>query len=1167
MFVPTPGHSTLLRRLPALAALLLSLAIPGRALAVPVPGTPDPEFGASGATYVLSTTSSDLPHSATGKDGAFVTGESFRGNVKRLFLAKFRTDGTLEPTFAASGPTPGRALLMLDWPTEGRMVRQQSDGKLVVVGTHYVPNSYEIVVARFNVAGTLDTTFGVNGAYSRHIDAYAYGSAVDIQADGKIVVAGTMYDAPSGGFDIAVLRLNANGTPDATFGTGGMVKLDFRQGFDAARAIVATAGGKILVAGTSASGPTGRNGFSIARLEADGRVDTTFGPARDGGLPLINVGNGDLAAMSVTSDAIWLGGTGSNRDASLSMTVVKLTPAGLLDTAFNGTGIAMTPSGNDLWGFAMAMDDTGIFVGGLANPRFAVARFNLDGTLDAGFGLDGITVDPDVSFGGVQALSIRTDGRIIAIGAMPEVPTNGRQDIARVRYTGHGGRDSTYGTAGKALTNLFDLSWDMRAVSMEADGRIVMAGSLYDAHDSDFGVVRLLANGLPDYSFGGGGGVQSISFPGGSDHVYAMLKQADGMRVLAGSSGHNGTTGFALARITPDLTPDYFGFGTDGRTTHTMGFGYAEILALAEAPDGKIVAAGYALASSTDYDFAIARYSANGLLDPTFGSGGVVRTSLGTGQDVANAVAVQPDGKIVAAGYKRVGGLFDFAVVRYNLNGTQDASFGNLGVVVIPVGASTDIARSLAILPDGKILVAGESFSNATSNDMAVVRLNANGSIDGTFGSAGVALVNFTGGADSATSMAVQPNGKIVLAGTAIADGPGGSQRAFALARLLPDGARDLAFGSGFAAGGFATNDITSFPDTAYALALQRNGMIVSAGVVGAQWGVTRYFGDPRPQFFATDMDGDGHSDILYRNVSDGRVYRLLMNGMAITSNAQAYVEPDLNWRIVGDGDFNGDGIADLLWRNDSDGRIYVMLFTAAGMPGPGAVIHTEPNIAWKIVATPDLDGDHKSDIVWWNSNTGQVYVMLVNGLSLGAEGLVYTEPDTAWKIAAAGDFAASGKTNQLLWRHGSTGQVFLMTVTVTAGTFGQTGQMVYTEPNLAWKIVAAADFNGDGRSDILWRNDSDGRIYIMLMNGPNIVTQGLMYSEPNLDWKIVAQGDYNGDGKADILWRNDVTGEVYMLLMNGLVIALRGTVYTEPNLAWKLLGPREYALANGIQP
>ena len=103
-------------------------------------------------------------------------------------------------------------------------------------------------------------------------------------------------------------------------------------------------------------------------------------------------------------------------------------------------------------------------------------------------------------------------------------------------------------------------------------------------------------------------------------------------------------------------------------------------------------------------------------------------------------------------------------------------------------------------------------------------------------------------------------------------------------------------------------------------------------------------------------------------------------------------------------------------------------------------------------------------------------------------------------------------------------------------------------------------DLDGDGKSDLLWRNESTGRIYAMLMNGPAIASEGTVYLEPNLAWKIVAHGDYNGDGKADLLWRNDTTGQVYMMRMNGLAIAAQAMVYTEPNTAWKLMGPGTYA-------
>jgi YVTN family beta-propeller protein len=317
----------------------------------------------------------------------------------------------------------------------------------------------------------------------------------------------------------------------------------------------------------------------------------------------------------------------------------------------------------------------------------------------------------------------------------------------------------------------------------------------------------------------------------------------------------------------------------------------------------------------------------------------------------------------------------------------------------------------------------------------------------------------------------------------------------------------------------------------------------------------------------AEDMNGDGRSDLLYRNFTTGQIYRMFMNGFTIGAQGVAYTEPNTAWNVVADGDFNGDGISDLLWRNDTTGQVYLQPFNSSGLPNGGAVIYTEPSSAWKIVGTPDLNSDGKADVLWWNSTTGQVYGLIMNGTTVTAQGFIYTEPNTAWKIVATGDFSGSGHKNQLLWFNGTTGQVFLQTVTFSGGVFHQSGNIIYTASSTAWRIVGAADLNGDGKTDIIWRNGTTGQVYVLLMNGISIIGQGVIYTEPNQAWKIVAQGDYNGDGNADILWRNDATGQVYMQLMNGLTITNQQIVYTEPNTAWHVMGTWEYGLKSTVLP
>src|SRR5262249_1567536 len=125
---------------------------------------------------------------------------------------------------------------------------------------------------------------------------------------------------------------------------------------------------------------------------------------------------------------------------------------------------------------------------------------------------------------------------------------------------------------------------------------------------------------------------------------------------------------------------------------------------------------------------------------------------------------------------------------------------------------------------------------------------------------------------------------------------------------------------------------------------------------------------------------------------------------------------------------------------------------------------------------------------------------------------------------------------------------------------FTQSGKLIYVS-NTAYKVVGIADFNGDGRSDVLWRNDNNGWLYIFLMNNTRITFEGTIYQEPNLAWKVVAVGDYNGDGRADILYRNESTGMVSLITMfsNGVTVASKVNVYQEPNTAWRILGPLDY--------
>jgi hypothetical protein len=299
------------------------------------------------------------------------------------------------------------------------------------------------------------------------------------------------------------------------------------------------------------------------------------------------------------------------------------------------------------------------------------------------------------------------------------------------------------------------------------------------------------------------------------------------------------------------------------------------------------------------------------------------------------------------------------------------------------------------------------------------------------------------------------------------------------------------------------------------------------------------------------DFNRDQRSDILWHNDSSGSVFQMQMMGFTVGPSAVIYTEPDLNWKIVATGDLNGDGRADLVWQNGVTGGVFVMLMNGAAILG-GQVVYTEPDTTWKIVAAGDFNGDGKADLLWRNSVGGSVFVQLMNGFTVTGGSVIYTEPDQDWKIVGVGDTDLDGKAD-IIWRHqAGGGEVFVMRMN---GTTIAAGQFIYSESNTAWSIVKTADLNGDGRTDLVWRNSTTGDVFGQLLNGFTVTGGAVLYSEAAV-WEIVATGDYNADGRADLLWRNSTTGQVFMMQMNGAAIQAGQFIYTEPDTNWKILGP-----------
>jgi uncharacterized delta-60 repeat protein len=362
-------------------------------------------------------------------------------------------------------------------------------------------------------------------------------------------------------------------------------------------------------------------------------------------------------------------------------------------------------------------------------------------------------------------------------------------------------------------------------------------------------VVRYNPNGTLDSTFGSGGKV--ITDFGLTDIVRSVAIQPDGKIVVAGDT-YDIVTAFgqyALARYNPDGSLDA-SFGSGGLVTSFFGGQGCAANAIALQPDGKIIVAGeetvnFIIGDSGDLDFAVARYNTDGSLDSTFGSGGVVTTDYFHLSDTATSVRLQPDGKIVAVGSSEQSStFFNFAVVRYLPNGALDSGFGRQGKVFTDLRRQNGEGAAAAVLQaDGKIVTGGYAFGGTGNDPFVLVRYNSNGKVDSTFGRNGIMTINFGRVLQSTGGLAVQPDGKIVAVGSSSGES---SADDFLISRILPTGQLDSSFGTG----GKVTTSFGNLNGGSFATALQSDGKIVAVGFQatntpkGVDLAVARYLGN-----------------------------------------------------------------------------------------------------------------------------------------------------------------------------------------------------------------------------------------------------------------------------------------------------------------------------------
>jgi uncharacterized delta-60 repeat protein len=1053
--------------------------------------------------------------------------------VKTLFilalfsvLTIYGAAGDLDPTFSQDGKTLTSVGKGRD---EARDAVLQPDGKIVVAGVSG-GDTRHISLARYNADGSLDPSFGTGGKVISSYPDSTNATEVGLQSDGKIVIAGTR---GTGQIPTPIIgRYNPDGSPDTVFGTNGIRDLGFGI---APTDLLIQPDNKIVISGvTQQQGPFV---FRVARLNSNGTPDPGFGI---NGLASASIGTFESAANAVAlqSDGkIVLAGSGSN-GADSDFALVRFNTDGTLDSTFDGDGRVIFPvgAGNDEV-FAVKIQPDGkivaagsIEVSAPSISNFGVARLNSDGSLDTSFDGDGkIVVPVGATSDNAYSVGLQSDGKIVVSG-------NSFIDFSVIRLLTNGALDASFGSGGKVILPIANSNLTRLGTTViQPDDRLFLAGYEQDSTlQADYALFQLSASGTTLFS-------KLEEFDASDNYGQDVAVQADGKIVVAGYSSAVGVSDVALARYNPDGSLDA-SFGSGGKVALSEpSFQRANCLAI--QPDGKIVVAGagegsafgalvvyrfntdgsldtsfdgdgkflltqfdrsegndiviqpdgkLVIAGTISFTMAVVRLNANGGLDTGFGTGGYVAFGCsGFCEQRGYAVAVQPDGRVVAGGQRFLGGgPSDGVWIRLNANGSVEGSNPNI------LGASIKI-EDVAILPNGKIVFGGTYPGTTPSNSIGVARFNADKTLDTGFGTnSGYSLANF-GNSSFGKSLVIQSGGQIVVGG--YVDLPTDD---FALARFTANGLLDTGFGTA----GKVVTPITAYDDQINGLALQADGKIVAAGQAynSTDWdfAVARYDGSaspsvpPRTRF---DYDGDGKADVSVFRASENQWYVLQSSNFAVVQKIFA-VAGD----IAAPADYDGDGKTDFAIFRPSTGDFWYL----------SSINNAQINVHWgqsgDIPRPADFDGDGKADfIVYRPSNSVWYRFGSTGAISILAFGIAEDKP-------LIGDFDGDGKADQAIFRP-STGDWWYAS--------SVSGQFLATHWGATGDVPVPADYDGDGKTDFAIFRPSNGGWFISNSSNGSFTTTsfGLSTDKP-------VAADFDGDGKADIAVYRPSTGTWYLL-------------------------------------
>lgn len=419
-------------------------------------------------------------------------------------------------------------------------------------------------------AGQLDSSFGTAGKVIANPYGYQEIYASAVQSDGKIVAVGMSRN--SNDYNFCVMRFNANGAVDTSFGTNGGMYVDMRNGgyYDFAKAVVIQPDGKIIVGGYA--GLTASNGggyFGLIRLNTNGTLDSTFGTAGKTSFPVgvaaTSEQNNRINKLELQSNGkIIAVGQAYNTSSSYDFAIVRLNADGSLDTDFSNDGKATVNFGTfDEAALNVKIElDGKILVAGQANDDLALVRFFDDGGIDTTFGTNGktltLTSETNYSFNYMDAVAFQSDGKILALGTVSN-------DVALRRFNTDGTIDTTFGTNGKVQTDIDNTSSDKASTGflIQPDGYIIATSTCATGGTNYFATLRYTPTGILDNAFSNDGKVLT-NMAGGFNSAMSAILQPDGKLVISGFAGFTGQTGFALARYGTGL------LGTDAFATNKV---------------------------------------------------------------------------------------------------------------------------------------------------------------------------------------------------------------------------------------------------------------------------------------------------------------------------------------------------------------------------------------------------------------------------------------------------------------------------------------------------------------------------------------------------------------------------------------------------------------------